>query len=417
MRQSHLFARSQKTVSSDIEAISHKLLIRGDYINQLGAGIYTLLPLGFRVYKKIEGIIRKAMNEIEAQELLMPILQPSEIWKKSGRLKTMNPPLFQTTDRHKKNLVLASTHEEVVTILSERRLNSYRDLPQAVYQIQTKFRNEMRATGGLLRVREFIMKDLYSFHESEDSLNEYYLKVKKAYLNIFKAVGLPVTPVEASTGDMGGAESHEFMCITDTGEDTVFICSSCGWGANIEVLSNSESQKTCPKCNKKLEKKKAIENGHIFKLGTKYSESLKTYFTTKDGKKKPSVMGCYGIGLGRLMATVVEFHNDGEGIIWPYSVAPFQAHIVTLGRDPEIIKKSKKYADAFSKSGIDTLLDDRDESAGVKLVESDLLGIPFRIVVSAKTTDKKIEVKERSEKNPKFISIENLIKLLKETYG
>ncbi|MAF13325.1 MAG: proline--tRNA ligase [Parcubacteria group bacterium] len=404
MKQSKLFAKTLKNLPKDAVTISHQLLLRADFIDQLAAGVYTLLPLGFRVHKKIENIIREEMNSLGAQEFIMPTLIPKSLWTETGRWKTIDPPLFVVKDRHGKELGLGPTHEEVITDLIRRRINSYKDLPFSLYQIQNKFRNEMRATGGLLRVREFVMKDLYSFHTDAKDLAAFYKKVTQAYKNIYQRCGVESVMVEASSGSIGGNECHEFMVIADSGEDNILVCRECGWAGNVEVF---DKQKDCPECKTNLETKKGIEAGHIFKLDDIYSHKMKANFVDQKGKAKPIMMGCYGIGVGRLMATVVESSNDKTGIIWPTSIAPFQVHLVSL---KENLKADKIYQQ-LTKAGVEVLYDDRDISAGAKFAEADLIGIPYRLVVSQKTQNK-IEFKPRGEKKAELLSLEQVLKKL-----
>jgi prolyl-tRNA synthetase len=391
--QSKLLGKARKQPPSDAEAISHKLLARAGYIDQLASGIFSLLPLGWRVNEKIVNIIRREMEGIDAHELFLPALHPATLWEESGRLNAMDPPLFRVTDRHDKELVLASTHEEVITDLTRKYIDSYKDLPLAVFQIQTKFRNEMRSTGGLLRVREFQMKDLYSFHRTVEDLQRYYERVKQAYLAIFKACGLTVHAVEAMSGSIGGSVSHEFQVEAATGEDRVALCPKCGYAANLEALPGEK--KDCPTCGTALEIKSCIENGHVFQLGTKYSQAMGAFFTDADGQKKPIIMGCYGIGIGRLLATIAEIHHDDKGLTWPKTVAPFDAHVVAL--QESVRDEAEKLAHELSQKII-VLFDDRRLSAGQKFAEADLIGIPRRVVVSEKTQKEgKVEVTERGE--------------------
>jgi prolyl-tRNA synthetase len=408
MRQSQLFTKSLYQDPKDAQTISHKYLVRAGYINQLTAGVWSLLPLGWRVYKKIENIIREELNKIGGQEVFLPVLQPREIWQRTNRWETMDPPLFKLKDRHEKWLCLGPTHEEVITDLASLYINSYRDLPVALYQIQTKFRNELRPTGGLLRTREFVMKDLYSFHRTEEDLDKYYNKVLSAYDKIFRRCGLETIAVSASSGSIGGSVSHEFMVIAEVGEDKILVCKKRDWGINLEL---GKDKKQCPLCKGELEQKNAIEVGHTFKLGTLYSEKMKAYFRDKDGKEKPIVMGCYGIGLQRLMATIVEIHHDEFGIIWPESVAPFNFHLLVFDFKN---KKIKKFADQvyekIKKSGFEILYDDREESPGVKLKDADLLGIPNRLIISQKTKEK-IEYKKRREKKVELLSLKEILKI------
>ncbi len=412
MLQSQLFAKTLREAPRGAEAPSHKYLVRGDFISQLASGIYRLLPLGWRVYKKIENIIDQEMKTIGGQRILLTTLQPKSLWQESGRWNNIEPPLFKLKDIHGKQLALASTHEEDITDLVRRRVATYKDLPFSLYQIQNKFRNETRATGGLLRVREFIMKDLYSFHTSREDLVKYYNKVKIAYSKIFKRCGFKAFLVEADPGTIGGKLSYEFMVLSKLGEDKVFICKNCGYAANQEVI---KATKKCPKCSKNtLEKKSSIELGHLFYLGTKYSKILKATFLDKDEKTKPIIMGCYGIGLGRLMASIVEVFHDEKGIIWPESVAPYKVHLLSIGKDKEVAKKSQVLYNELIKQNIDVLYDDRKESPGVKFADSDLIGIPIRLVVSKKTLEKSsVEVKRRDQKKTRLVKTKDLIKQLK----
>lgn len=417
MRYSQLFGhKTMREAPQDAETISHKLLTRGQFIDKLAAGIYSFLPLGDRVHKKIENIIREEINAIGGQEVTLPTLQPKEIWKKTDRWETMDPPLFKFKDRHEKELTIGPTHEEVITQLAAKRIQSYKDLPVYLYQIQTKFRNEMRFTGGLLRVREFSMKDLYSFHTDEKDLLSYYDKVKEAYLKIFNRCGVEVKVVEALAGSIGGTQNHELMLLCETGEDKIIYCQSCDWAANVEKVADVEK---CPKCGGEVKKSRSIENGHIFNLGTKYSEVLGAYFTDKDGKKKPVVMGCYGIGLGRLMASIVEIHHDENGIIWPKEVAPFGCHLLTINKQQTTNNEAEKVYQKLQEAGIEVLYDDREEvSAGEKFADADLIGCPLRIVVSQKTLkDESVEVRPRDTKEEKLIKSSNLNSELKRLLG
>ena len=366
MKQSELFYKTKKQAPRDAKTISHKLLTKSDFIDQLIAGVYSFLPLGWRVHQKLEQIIREEMNAIGGQEIFMPALQPKALWEETGRWDHMDPPLFKLKDLHKKDLALGPTHEEVITDLVRRRVESYKDLPFYLYQIQNKFRNEIRATGGLLRVREFMMKDLYSFHSSEEDLERYYQKVQKAYMKIFKRCGLKVVLAKAESGTIGGDLSHEFISV------------------------------------------KKIESGHTFNLGVKYSKAMGALFVDKDGKKKPIVMGCYGLGLGRLMAAIVEAHNDKNGIIWPQQVAPFDIHLIAL--ESKTKNQAEKIYNNLKKKGFEVLYDDRDETPGIKFVESDLIGIPLRIVVSEKTLQKQsIEIKNREQKEGRLVKMKSYV--------
>ncbi|MFH1713699.1 MAG: proline--tRNA ligase [Patescibacteria group bacterium] len=402
MKQSHLFSKTKKEISKDIEINSHKLLIKADLISQVAAGVYGFLPLGWRAYKKIENIIREEMEKLDAEEIFMPSLVPQNLWLETNRWTTIDPPLFQVKDRHDKIFGLCSTHEEVVTDLVRKRVDSYKNLPFSVFQIQNKFRNEMRSTGGLLRTREFMMKDLYSFHANQEDILKFYQKVKKSYFNIFKKCGLKPFCVEAESGTIGGKISNEFMVESEVGEDRILVCEKCGFGANIEKTGKI---KICPECKNILQVKRAIEVGHIFILGTKYSEVMKANFKDKNGQLKPIIMGCYGIGLPRLLSTVIEKNHDEKGIIWPKNLAPFQVHLLALENTSRVKKSADKIYKDLQKAKIEVLYDDRqDKTIGEKLVEADLFGLPYRIVVSERTLCKKcVEIKKRNEKKSKLI--------------
>lgn len=404
--QSKLLGKTRKEAPSDAVAPSHKLLTRAGYIDQLASGIFSLLPLGYLTANNIENIVRDEMLALGATEVLLPALQPATLWEESGRLYTIDPPLFRVTDRHEKELVLGSTHEEVITDLTRKNIESYKDLPLAVFQIQTKFRNEMRSTGGLLRVREFQMKDLYSFHRTQEDLQEYYERVRGAYLNIFERCDLSIRTVQADSGSIGGAISHEFSIEAKTGEDSVAICPKCDFATNTELVADKDNP--CPHCSTTLQIKACIENGHIFQLGTTYSEKLGATFSDEVGLKKPIEMGCYGIGIGRLMAAIAETHFDDVGLRWPETVSPFAVHVV--GLQSSVMDKARTVASNISEH-TSVLFDDRDVSSGEKLTESDLIGISTRVVISEKTKDK-IEVKKRTQKETKLMTVEDFIKTL-----
>jgi len=411
MRFSRLFTKILKETPKDADNVSSAFLMRAGFIDKLSSGVFSFLPLGFRVLDKIATIIRKEMNDLGGQEILMPAMIPKDLWEETGRWTEIDPPLFRIEDRHRRLYGLGSTHEEVVVDLARTRISSYQELPFMVYQIQDKFRNEMRSTGGLLRVREFWMKDAYSFHASAEDLDRYYEKIKQSYLKIFSCMELLPKVLEASSGTIGGKISNEFAVLAATGEDTVIFCKACDWAANIEVASD---QKSCPECKGDLLREKGIEVGHIFKLGIKYSEPMKLFFTDQKGEKKPVFMGCYGIGLGRLMATVVEASHDEKGIIWPESIAPYQVHLLSIGlEDKKVEARAEKVYNQLVSAGIEVLYDDREESAGIKFAEADLIGIPKRLVISPKTLEKdSIEIKKRSEKESKLVKIEKLTKKL-----
>ncbi|MBI2053894.1 MAG: prolyl-tRNA synthetase [Candidatus Staskawiczbacteria bacterium] len=416
MLQSKLFYKTAKEKSADTESISHELLTRAGFVDQLMAGVYTFLPLGFMVLKKIENIIRKNMENAGGQEVLMPVLQPKENWQKTGRWETLDI-LFKIKASGEKEYALGPTHEEVISPLAKKIIFSYKDLPFYLFQIQTKFRNEPRAKSGILRTREFLMKDLYSFHADQGDLDKYYEKMLKVYFNIFKECGIykggknPHTYRTLASGGSFSKYSDEFQTITEAGEDIIYICKKCQTAVNKEIISEN---KNCPNCKSAdFEEKKAIEVGNIFKLGTKYSLPFDLKFRDKDGSEKPVLMGCYGIGISRLMGAVAEASHDNKGIIWPKNIAPFSAHLILVENSRKVKQAADKIYDNFQKQKIEILYDDRQgKSVGEKFAVSDLIGIPHRIVVSEKTLAKNsVEVKERTKNQAKLVKIKELIKL------
>jgi prolyl-tRNA synthetase len=411
MRQSKLFYRTKKEAPKDIEAVSHQLLYRGDFIDQLGSGIYSFLPLGWLVHQKIAQVIREEMINIGGQEVFLPTLHPKKLWQKSGRWDAMKPPLFKLKDSHKKEFVLASTHEEVMAKIAKERISSYKNLPLALFQIQTKFRNELRYTGGLLRTREFVMKDLYSFHANQKDFQRYYEVAAKSYLKIFKRCGLSAMRVKASGAGFTTSFTDEFQVFTPVGEDTIIYCPKCDFAQNKEIAKQKKDGR-CPQCGSRLKQEKGVEIGNIFPLGTKYSEPFDLYFVDKNGKKKLVIMASYGIGIGRLMATIIEVHHDDKGIIWPKQVAPYLVHLLAIDvREKGTKSRADKIYKDLQKQGIEVLYDDRQGiSPGKKLIESDLIGIPYRIVVSRKTLKTgSVEIKMRGKKGVKLVKINNLI--------
>ncbi len=411
MLQSKLFYKTNKNKSANADSVSHDLLVRAGYIDQVMAGVYTFLPLGYKVLKNIEQIIRKNMEDIGGQELLMPVLQPKENWLKTGRWGSVDV-LFKVKGSGDKEYAMGPTHEEIVTPLAKRVIFSYRDLPYSVFQIQTKFRDEPRAKSGILRTREFLMKDLYSFHANQDDLDKYYKTISKVYENMYKEFGIgKVTYRTLASGGTFSKYSDEFQTITDAGEDIIYICKKCGIAINKEI---KEENPVCPDCKaNEFEEKKAVEVGNIFKLGSGFSKPFDLKFTDRDGQDKTVLMGCYGIGLSRLMGTIVEVNHDDKGIIWPESVAPFKVHLISLTSTKVKMASQKLYVD-LQKAGIEVLWDDRqDKSAGEKFNEADLLGIPYRVIVSEKTLEKNsVELKERAKEKAKLVKISQIVKLL-----
>lgn len=546
MKVSQLFAQTLREIPNDATLPSHQLLLRGGYIKPLSTGIYSIFPLGKRVLRKIESIIRQEMEKIDGQEIELPLVQPSEIWKETGRYDQIGSELLRFQDRNQHDMVLAMTHEEAITDMARSVVSSYKQLPFMGFQFQTKYRDEARARGGLIRVREFVMKDAYSFHSSEEDLDAYYSKAYDAYTHIFNRVGIHPVVVQSDTGIMGGKVAHEYMLETPHGEDYLIICRSCGYQANAEIadfqressteepqtlskvatpgltsieevseflkikpeetlksvfyqdddknlycillrgdlevsevklkntlklnelkiaepelitskgfavgyagpvgiqaqeglkivadesvkvaknlvtganeadahllnsnhgvdyqldefsdIAQAVDQCTCSNCGSQLEATRGIEIGNIFKLGTKFSESMGANFLDSQGKRQPIIMGCYGIGVGRLMASIVEQHHDDFGIIWPKEVAPYQVHIVSLGKDEESMNASQELYDELTHEGFEVLWDDRKERPGVKFKDADLWGIPLRVGVGGKALKEGLgEIKVRAE--------------------
>jgi prolyl-tRNA synthetase len=417
MFQSKIFGKTRREYPKDEVSKNAQLLIRAGFIEKASAGVYSYLPLGFRVLKKIEEIIRKEMELVGGQESLFPSLMSKELWSKTGRWDEWDEDAFKIKDNSGREFILGPSHEEIVSEIASKHIKTYRDLPLSVFQFQNKFRNEKRPKSGIMRGREFLMKDLYSFHKDEEDLDSFYEKMKKSYLNIFRKCGLNAFIVEASGGGFSDKYSHEFMVETSAGEDITLICEKCGWARNKEI---AEKEKDCPNCKNKLKEKKTVEAGNIFNLGDKYSKKLNVNFIDKDGEKKPTIMGCYGIGLGRLMGTIAEIFNDTKGLIWPQSIAPFLIHLIYLPslneeKDKEIKKNCDEIYNLLREENIEVLYDDRKEqTAGEKFNDSDLIGIPFRIVISEKTISKnELELKKRNEDKVKFIKL-NKSDILKE---
>ncbi len=413
MRQSELLFKTQKTYPKDEVAVNAQLLIKANFVHKLMAGVYSYLPLGFRVREKIMKIVREEMDALGAAEMLMPSLHPKSAWEASGRWEGLSKIMYQFQDNSGRDVGLGATHEEIVALLAQGLLDSYADLPKYVYQIQTKFRDEPRAKSGILRGREFTMKDMYSFHADEASLGDFYEKSKRAYLNVYERCGLRAYVTEASGGDFSKSYSHEFMVETPAGEDETYLCRLCGFARNKEIADFKKGDR-CPSCQSGvLEKVKTVEVGNIFKLGTKYSEAAGLNFRDKKGNLKPVVMGSYGIGIERLMGTVVEVHHDEKGIIWPFEIAPYKTHLLIIGEPNEELQKfADDVYNELCGGGIGTLYDDRVKiSAGEKFYDADLIGIPWRIVVSDKMmVQKKVEVKRRNEKDSKVLAVKEFIK-------
>lgn len=410
MLHSQLFTKTLKGIPKDEKSINAQLLLRGGFIYKEMAGVYAYLPLGLRVLRKIEEIIREEMENIGAEELLMSIFQPKKIWEETGRWSKEIGEVMYKCKENGKDIGLGPTHEEMITDIVRNFIKSFKDLPRALFQIQTKFRKEPRARSGLLRGREFDMKDLYSFHKSEEDFKKYYEKVKKSYLKILKRCGLEAIVTEASGAGFIKDFTHEFQILAEGGEDIIIYCEANHFSQNKEISKFKAGDK-CPICKKTLKKGKSIEVGNIFPLGTKYSKAMKAYFTDKAGSRKLMIMGCYGLGPSRIMGTIVEVHHDKNGIIWPKTVAPFQVHLIQIENSKIVKKASQKLYQDLQKQGIEVLYDGREEkSAGEKFADGDLIGIPTRIVVSEKTLTKDcVEIKKRGEKKTRLVKIKQIL--------
>jgi len=383
MKLSQLFMKTRKEVPADADSINASYLIRAGFAEKYMAGVYALLPLGLRVLRKIENIVREEMNAIGGQEILMNVLQPRETWEETGRWESAVDIFYKMKDSRGKDLALAPTHEEQVVDIVRHRIKSYKDLPFSLYQIQTKFRNEPRVKSGLLRGREFIMKDMYSFHANQEDFEKYYEESKVAYAKIFKRLGLDAKIVKAS-GGIFSKYSHEFQVLAPAGEDTIYHCDKCDFAENKEIAAVREGDK-CPKCDGDIKVDNGIEVGNIFPLKNKYTAPMKATFLDKEGKPVDFLMGCYGIGITRAMATIVEIYYDSakNAMKWPASVAPYDVEIISLGQNDAAEKIYKKLLEKKAQ----VLFDDRELSAGEKFAEADLIGAPKRIIVSRKTIE------------------------------
>ncbi|MFI5265269.1 MAG: proline--tRNA ligase [Candidatus Levyibacteriota bacterium] len=406
MRYSQFFPKTIKEAPSDEVAVNAKLLLRAGFIDKLMAGSYTLLPLGRLVERKIEQIIREEMNATGASEFLMPLLHPKSIWNETGRWDKAREVMYQF-EKDEKEFALSFTHEEIFLDVVRKHINSYKDLPVKLYHFSTKFRNELRAKSGILRGREFLMKDLYSAHASAEDLDNYYEEIKKTYLRIFERLGLTAVITEAAGGVFTDSVTHEFQVLSDAGEDEIIYCPGGDFSQNMEIIKEPEKLegKQCDLGHGPLLRKKAIEVGNIFKFGTSYSEKMNVFFMSPDGGKEFVWMGSYGIGLTRMVGVLAEVFHDEKGLMWPENVAPYGAYLVGLSEDAEKVYSTLK------KNKIEVLYDDRDISPGQKFADADLLGIPVRLVVSKKT-EGKVEWKKRNSDKTELLSVDEVLKKL-----
>lgn len=409
MKLSNVFSSPIKGSSQEGESLNHQLLTRAGMVAQLMAGAYSYLPLGLVTLRKIEQIVRDEMNAEGGQEILMPTLHPKANWEITGGWDKIDV-LFKINSRTDRQYALGQSEEEVVTPLVMSWVKSYKQLPLAVYQIHWKYRDELRAKSGIMRGREFLMKDMYSFHTDQADFDRFYEVMKQAYLRIFKKLDLVAKVTEASGGGFSEKISYEFMVLTDAGEDDILYCGVCDFCVNTEIAKFKISDR-CPKCGKGvLKQAKASEVGNVFDLGQKYGQDFDLGFVDDKGTKHYPIMGCYGIGISRLMGVIVEKHHDEKGIIWPDTIAPAQIHLICLGNDEKVTATAKKLYEELIKAGKTVVYDDRDESAGAKFADADLIGLPERWTVSAKTlTEDSVEIKPRTSSESKLIKLSEVI--------
>jgi prolyl-tRNA synthetase len=402
---SKLLLPTLKDVPQEAEVISHKLMLRAGMVRKVASGIYTWLPMGLKVLRKIENIVREEMDASGAQEVLMPMVQPKELWDETNRWEKMGPELLRIQDRHKRDFCLGPTHEEVITDLIRNNVKSYKELPLNIYQIQTKFRDEVRPRYGVMRGREFLMKDSYSFNIDEACLEETYLTMRNTYKKVLERMNLDYKIVSADSGAIGGDASEEFHVLAETGEDTIAVSDSSEYAINTELLLKegedikSLEGKPSPDGNGTIEIKKGIEVGHIFQLGKVYAEDMKANVLNNEGKASTLYMGCYGIGVSRLVAATIEQNNDEKGIIWPQSIAPFDINIIAIGfqKDEKIAKASNSLYKELTNMGYEVLLDDRKDGYGTKIKDSELIGIPLNIIIGKQFVEKEeIEFRTRT---------------------
>ena len=407
MKTSNLLLATQRENPSDAETISHKLMLKAGLIRQVASGVYNWLPLGVKVLRKVENIVRREMENSGAQEILMPMVQPGELWKESGRWQQYGQELLIFEDRHDREFCLGPTHEEVITDLCRNEIRSYKQLPVIFYQIQTKFRDEIRPRFGVMRSREFIMKDAYSFDLSEQQMDDSYQSMRDAYIRIFNSLGLDYRIVKADSGAIGGADSEEFHVLADSGEDLLAFSDKSDYAINAELLIESKSDQDpgslegqdSPDGKGKLKLKRGIEVGHIFKLGRKYSESMKLTIQSENGNIHPE-MGCYGIGISRIVAAAIEQSHDDKGIIWSKEISPYTTALVEINPKGEENLKNlcTQIYTSLKERGHEVLWDDRDQSAGVKFSDMELIGIPQMIIIGEKSfRENKVEFKMRGE--------------------
>ena len=402
---SKVFIPTLKDSPQDAEVISHQLMLRAGMIRKVSSGIYTWLPLGLKVLRKIENIVREEMDQSGAQEVLMPMVHPKELWEETKRWEKMGPELLRFKDRHDRDFCLGPTHEEVITDLVRNNVKSYKELPLNIYQIQTKFRDEIRPRYGVMRGREFLMKDSYSFNIDEASLQETYLLMRNTYKKILERIGLEYKIVKADSGAIGGDASEEFHVLAENGEDTIAISDASEFAINTELLLNegedisSLEGKPSPDGNGVIEIKKGIEVGHIFQLGKIYTELMKVNVLNQEGRAVDLFMGCYGIGVSRLVAAAIEQNNDDKGILWPESIAPYEVNIVAIGytKEPKIAEAANNLSEQLQSMGYEVIVDDRKDGYGTKMKDAELIGIPVNVIIGNKFIESgEVELKHRN---------------------
>ena len=402
---SKIFIPTLKDSPQDAEVISHQLMLRAGMIRKVSSGIYTWLPLGLKVLRKIENIVREEMDQSGAQEVLMPMVHPKELWEETKRWEKMGPELLRIKDRHDRDFCLGPTHEEVITDLVRNNVKSYKELPLNIYQIQTKFRDEIRPRYGVMRGREFLMKDSYSFNIDEASLQETYLLMRNTYKKILERIGLEYKIVKADSGAIGGDASEEFHVLAENGEDTIAISDASEFAINTELLLNEGEDistlegKPSPDGNGVIEIKKGIEVGHIFQLGKIYTELMKVNVLNQEGRAVDLFMGCYGIGVSRLVAAAIEQNNDDKGILWPESIAPYEVNIVAIGytKEQKIADAANNLSEQLQSMGYEVIVDDRKDGYGTKMKDAELIGIPVNIIIGNKFVESgEVELKHRN---------------------
>jgi prolyl-tRNA synthetase len=415
MKQSHLFTKTRREAPADEVSKNAQLLIRSGFIHKEMAGVYSYLPLGMRVLQKIENIVREEMDKIGGQEIRMATLHPSEPWKKTGAWDSVDI-VFKIMSRTEKEYTVGSSEEEIVTPIGQEYITSYKDLPLAIYQIGQKYRDELRAKSGIMRGREFTMKDMYSFHETQEDFDKFYAKAKDAYLRVYTRCGLVAKATEASGGSFTQKLSYEFMVLTDAGEDDILYCNACPYCVNVEISDQKEGD-GCTRCDKgTLARATASEVGNIFDLGQKYAKDFSLTFKDKKGDDVYPIMGCFGIGITRLMGVIVEALSDEKGMVWPESVSPFKAHLIAIaGGNEQVVAEADRIYELLTESGIEVLYDDRDARAGEKFSDADIIGIPLRLVISEKTiAESGVEFVNRIDGTKKIISDSDIVEFLND---